>query len=380
MTIAVLGAGMIGRAIALDLAKDYAVTSFDLNAINLAELKSRNDEIQTVAADLSVFAEYENWFSPFDIVITAVPGFMGYKTLEAVIKAGKNVVDISFFPEDALQLNELAKEKGVTVITDCGVAPGISNFIIGRYNEEMKIDSFECYVGGLPKNPAPPFNYKAPFSPVDVIQEYIRPARLVENGEVVIKPALSERELMDFDEVGELEAFNTDGLRSLIYTMRHIPAMKEKTLRYPGHIDLILALQQAGFFDTTALRIKEVDISPLDFTSKLLMNEWKLGPEEEEFTVMKVIINGESRLPNRQGIIIEYNLLDRYDAATKTSSMARTTGYTCTAAVNLIAKGLFREIGVFPPELVGKEKKCFDFIMDYLKERNVILKTLQQSS
>ena len=364
MTIAVLGAGMIGRTIASDLAKEHTVTCFDLDAQNLDEVKNRNAAIQTVGADLSLFTEYENWFSPFDIVVTAVPGFMGYKTLEAVINAGKDVVDISFFPEDALQLNELAKQKGVTAITDCGVAPGVSNFIIGRYNEEMKIDSFECYVGGLPKERKPPFEYKAPFSPVDVIQEYIRPARLVENGTIVIKPALSDREIIQFDEVGELEAFNTDGLRSLIYTMGHIPDMKEKTLRYPGHIDLIIALQQAGFFDTIPLRIKEVDITPLDFTSKLLVKEWKLGPEEEEFTVMRVVVKGENKT-------IEYDLLDRYDAATKTSSMARTTGYTCTAAVNLIAKKLFTEQGVFPPELVGKNKKCFDFVMGYLGERGV---------
>ena len=367
MTIAVLGAGMVGRAIAIDLAKDYSVTSFDLNAVNLIELKSRNTAIKTVAANLSQFEEYTNWLSTFDLVVTAVPGFMGYKTLEAVINAGKNVVDISFFPEDALQLTTLAKEKGVTAITDCGVAPGVSNFIIGRYNEEMKIDSFECYVGGLPANPRPPFYYKAPFSPVDVIQEYIRPARLVENGKIVTKPALSERELMLFDEVGELEAFNTDGLRSLIYTMSHIPDMKEKTLRYPGHVDLIIALQQAGFFDTTPLRVKETDISPLDFTSKLLVNEWKLGVEEEEFTVMKVIVNGE-------GKSVKYTLLDRYDTETKTSSMARTTGYTCTAAVNLIIKKMFVEKGVFPPELIGKSKECFNFIMEYLKARNVIWK------
>jgi saccharopine dehydrogenase-like NADP-dependent oxidoreductase len=372
MTIAVLGAGMVGRAIALDLAKDYSVTSFDLNAVNLEELKKRNDSVQTVATDLSQFVEYENWFSPFDIIVTAVPGFMGYKTLEAVIAAGKNVVDISFFPEDALQLDDLAKEKGVTAITDCGVAPGVSNFIIGRYNEEMKIESFECYVGGLPKERKPPFQYKAPFSPVDVIQEYIRPARLVEHGMIVTRPALSEREMMRFDEAGELEAFNTDGLRSLIYTMRHIPDMKEKTLRYPGHIDLIIALKQAGFFDTTPLRIKEADITPLDFTSKLLVNQWKLEPEEEEFTVMKVIVKGE-------GKTVEYSLLDRYDAVTKTSSMARTTGYTCTAAVNLIAKGMFSEKGVFPPELIGKNKDCFDFVMGYLKERGVNWKPLQNS-
>jgi len=364
MTLAILGAGMVGKAIALDLAKEYSVTSFDLNSTNLDELKTRNASVQTVRTDLSQFDEYQNWLSPFDIVVTAVPGFMGYKTLEAVINAGKNVVDISFFPEDALQLDALAKEKEITAITDCGVAPGVSNLIIGRYNEEMKIDSFECYVGGLPANPQPPFYYKAPFSPVDVIQEYIRPARLVESGSIVTKPALSERELMYFDKVGELEAFNTDGLRSLIDTMNHIPDMKEKTLRYPGHIDLIISLQQTGFFNTETIRINDVDISPLEFTSRMLVNEWKPGLEEEEFTVMKVILKGE-------GKTIEYGLLDRYDAKTKTSSMARTTGYTCTAAVNLIAKGLFSEKGVFPPELVGKDKTCFDFVMEYLKERKV---------
>ena len=364
MKIAVLGAGMVGRAIALDLAKDYAVTSFDFKPANLDELKTRNTSIQPVTVDLSQFDEYKNWLSPFDIIVNAVPGFMGYKTLEAVINAGKNVVDISFFPEDALQLDALAKEKGVTAITDCGVAPGISNFILGRHNEEMKIISFECYVGGLPKNPKPPFYYKAPFSPMDVIQEYIRPSRLMEKGKMVIKPALSERELMQFDEVGELEAFNTDGLRSLVYTMRHIPDMKEKTLRYPGHIDFIISLKEAGFFDTAPLRINNVNITPLEFTSNLLANEWKLGPEEEEFTLMKVIIKGN-------GKVVEYNLLDRYDAVTKTSSMARTTGYSCAAAVNLIAKGMFAKKGVYPPELVGKNKICFDFVMEYLKERKV---------
>ena len=171
-------------------------------------------------------------------------------------------------------------------------------------------------------------------------------------------------------EIGELEAFNTDGLRSLIYTMGHIPDMKEKTLRYPGHISLVIAMQQAGFFDTTALRFGETDVTPLDFTSRLLVNQWKLNPEEEEFTILKIIIKGE-------GKIIEYDLLDRYDTATQTSSMARTTGYTCTAAVNLLAKKLFKEEGIFPPELIGKNKKCFDFVMQYLEERNVRVKKNQ---
>ena len=368
MRIAVLGAGMVGRAMALDLAKSFNVSSFDVSEQNLTTLKERNAAIETKRVDLGDYSQYPSLLSPFDLVITAVPGFMGYNCLKAVIESGKNVADISFFPEDSLQLDALAKQKRVTVITDIGVAPGMSNLILGLHNEEMKVTNFECYVGGLPANPQPPFYYKAPFSPIDVIEEYIRPARLQENGEIVTRPALTEREFMEFEGVGKLEAFNTDGLRSLLFTMKHIPVMKEKTLRYPGHIDLIIALKQAGFFDEKPVEISGTLIAPLQFCSRMLIDNWKLGPEEEELTVMKVIIEGEQNGKKQR---IEYNLLDRYDPKTKTSSMARTTGYTCTAAAHLIINGLFTEKGVFPPELVGKNKECVDFVFNYLQERGV---------
>lgn len=367
MTIAVLGAGMVGRAIALDLAKNYSVTSFDVSNQNLQTLQQKNADIQTAIQNLKDYKSYPSFLKAFDLVVTAVPGFMGFDTLKAVIESGKSVADISFFPEDVLQLDALAKEKNVTAIVDCGVAPGMSNFIIGRHNEEMKIDDFEIYVGGLPVHPKAPFFYKAPFSPIDVIEEYTRPARLKEDGQIVIKPALTEREMMQFDRVGTLEAFNTDGLRSLLYTMPHVPTQKEKTLRYPGHVDLIIALKQSGFFSEKKINIDGKDVSPLEFTSKLLINEWKLGETEEELTVMKVIIHGE-------GKTIEYNLLDYYDQSTQISSMARTTGYTCTAAVNLLAKKMVTKKGVFPPELIGNDKVCFDFVLNYLKERGVIWK------
>jgi saccharopine dehydrogenase-like NADP-dependent oxidoreductase len=364
MKIAVLGAGMVGSAIALDLASRHHITSFDMSEANLSLLKKRNSRIETQQADLRNYESYPQFLSSFDIVVTAVPGFMGYKTLEAVINSGKNIVDISFFPEDVLQLDKLAKEKGVTVITDCGVAPGMSNFIIGRYNEEIKIDALEIYVGGLPKVRKKPFQYKAPFSPADVIEEYTRPARLMENGHIVTRPALSEVEWIQFDELGTLEAFNTDGLRSLLYTMPHIKNQKEKTLRYPGHVDIILSLKESGFFNETPIDINGIKIAPLKVTSQILFNEWKLGLEEEELTVMKVILHSEDKKT-------EWSLLDYYDKKTKISSMARTTGYTCTAAVNLIAQHLFSEKGIYPPELVGKSKICFEFVLYYLQERGI---------
>src|SRR6187399_117584 len=334
MKVAVLGSGMVGSAIAMDLASRHHVTAFDVSNENLELLKKRNPRIETQQADLRNYALYPHLLSSFDIVVTAVPGFMGYKTLEAAINCGKNIVDISFFPEDVLQLDQLAKEKGVTVITDCGVAPGMSNFIIGHHNEEMKIDSLEIYVGGLPKVRKKPFQYKAPFSPADVIEEYTRPARLMENGHIIVRPALSEVEWIHFENLGTLEAFNTDGLRSLLYTMPHIKNQKEKTMRYPGHVDIIISLKESNFFSEKPIEVNGVEVSPLKVTSQILFNEWKLGLEEEELTVMKVVLHGE-------GKTIEWSLLDYYDRETKTSSMARTTGYTCTAAVNLLAQDIF---------------------------------------
>jgi len=370
MKIAVLGAGMVGRAIALDLAKRHIVSSFDVSQSNLKNLKSRNPEIEIEMSDLNNLDSYADLLNPFDLVVSAVPGFMGYETLRKVIECGKNVVDISFFPEDSSTLNDLAIKKGVTAITDCGVAPGMSNLFLGRCNEIFnKIEKFTFYVGGLPKIRKKPFEYKAPFSPIDVIEEYTRPARMRIGGVEISKPALSDPELMDFEKVGTLEAFNTDGLRSLLQSFPNIPDMTEKTLRYPGHIGIISALKESGFFNKEKILVGDHIISPLDVSSKILINEWKLGDEEEEFTVMKVIVEG---VVSETPMTLEFSLYDEYNKETQTSSMARTTGYTCTAMVELIlSNSLNEEPGVFPPEFIGKSEEGYDFVLKYLRERGV---------
>jgi saccharopine dehydrogenase-like NADP-dependent oxidoreductase len=364
MQIAILGTGMVGRAMAIDLAANYNVTSFDVSEKSLQLLTQKNNSVKTIKADLSDYSNYGLLLKDFDFVVSAVPGFMGYKTLEAIINAKKNVVDISFSPENALELDELAKKNQVTAIVDCGVAPGMSNLMLGYYNERMKITDFECLVGGLPKKRVYPFEYKAPFSPIDVLEEYTRPARYVENSHIVTKPALSDAELIDIERPGTLESFNTDGLRSILFTMAHIPNMKEKTLRYPGHIDLMKGLIKSGFLNTDPISFKGQEISPLEFTSSLLFDQWKLGETEEEFTLMRIKIKDAEKT-------ICYELYDEYDAVTQTSSMSRTTGYTCTAAVNMLIQKLFTAKGVFPPELVGKDETCFNFMLNYLKERNI---------
>jgi saccharopine dehydrogenase-like NADP-dependent oxidoreductase len=368
--IIVLGAGMVGSAIAIDLSKKHSVTLSDLSVEVLKKVKKKCNSLNTMLLDVTKSESFKKAIQNFDLVVCAVPGYLGFQTLKNIIEAKKDVVDISFFSENALDLNELARENKVTAIVDCGVAPGMDNVILGYYNEIMKITEFECLVGGLPKEKKWPFSYKAPFSPVDVIEEYTRPARYVEHGKMVVREALTDCEYIDFEKVGTLESFNSDGLRSIIFTMAHIPNMKEKTLRYPRHVEYVKVLKESGFFSTRPIEINGQEISPLDFTSKILFDEWKLGETEEELTIMRITIKGENSKGEQEEVI--YELYDEYCNETQTSSMARSTGYTATAAANMLLEGLFNKKGIFPPELVGKYEVCFNYFLDYLKERNVI--------
>ncbi len=367
--VIVLGGGMVGSAMAIDMVKNHDVLLTDISLQVLDSTKAKCSELDIMVLDVTDEQLLKKTIISFDLVISAVPGFLGYRTLENIIKAEVNVVDISFFPENSLDLDDLAKANGVTAIVDCGVAPGMDNVILGYYNEKYKLTDFECLVGGLPKVKKWPFCYKAPFSPVDVIEEYTRPARYVENSKLIIREPLTDCEYIEFDGVGTLESFNSDGLRSIIFTMPHIPNMKEKTLRYPGHVEYIRVLKETGFFDEDEIEVNGNMVSKLDFTSKMLFKEWKLGENEQEITVMRVSLKGENEKGKVEEII--YHLHDQYDNQTKTSSMARTTGYTATAAANLFLDGLFREKGVFPPELVGKHEECFHYFMNYLKDRNI---------
>ena len=351
-----IGSGMIGSAMAIDLSKNHNLflADYDLNA--LKTIQSKNSNIQISQLDVTDSKALSEWIAPADIVLLAVPGFLGYKALETIINSGKNVVDISFSPENILDLNPLAVEKGVTVIVDAGVAPGIPNYLLGYWDAQLNIESFEYYVGGLPKHPQPPFNYKAPFSPIDVIEEYTRPARMLVDHEIITQPALSDIERMKFEDAGTLEACNTDGLRSLLSTMNHIPNLKEKTLRYPGHAELMLEYHNKGLFND----------KNIDETSKKLFEAWKLDENEIEFTVLDIIIKGDMK-------IITYHLYDEFNLESRTSSMARTTGYTATASINLILESLWNDYGVFPPEMVGVKPECIQFILQYLSQRDVVI-------
>ena len=360
--IVVLGSGLVGSVMAEDLSHNHEVTSVDISQSKLNQLSG----VQKILADVSDTNTLQNIIKDFDLVVGSVPGFMGYQMMKDVIKAGKNIVDISFYPEDPFGLDALAKENEVVAVMDCGVAPGMGNIIFGYHDRNMRINNYECLVGGLPEKRDWPYEYQAVFSPIDVIEEYIRPARFVQNSSIVVKEALSDTELVEFDEIGTLESWNSDGLRTLIDTMKHVPNMIEKTLRYPGCVEYLKVLRESGFFSYKEIEINGMKIKPIDVTSKLLFPKWEMKDGDKDFTVMRIRINGEE---NNTPTSYEYNLLDRYTDGV--NSMSRTTGFTCTAVANLVVTGKYKKIGISPPEYLGEH---FKFVKDYLEERGVIYK------
>jgi lysine 6-dehydrogenase len=368
LRIVVLGGGRVGSAIVRDLAaeENFSVLVVDVDPVAAERLTRFGADC--IAADLSDPNTVSKAVAGADLVVGAVPGFMGYRVVEQVLREGRPIIDISFFPENAFGLDELAKEAGVPCLVDCGVAPGLSNLISGHTDDYLDVThSFNCLVGGLPVKRSLPWEYKAPFSPGDVIEEYTRPARLRRGGENISLPALSDIELVDFPGLGTLEAFNTDGLRSLLTSSR-APEMVEKTLRYPGHAEKIRMLRDTGFLSSKSILVASGQAAPRDITEALLFSAWQFEEGEPDLTVMRIVVEGEKE---GKAFRHTYELLDYYNTETETSSMARTTGYTCTGMVRLITNGIWDQPGVVPPEIVGRNVECFDAVIGHLKDRKV---------
>jgi lysine 6-dehydrogenase len=367
--IAVLGAGLVGGLIVRDLAEDpgFEVTVADRSGEALGRLAGL-PRVSTRRADLSDPAEVVRIASGADAVVGAVPGFLGTGVLRAALEAGRPVADIAFSPEDPFDLGDLARSRGVPAVVDCGVAPGISNLLVGRAAAELSpLEEVVILVGGLPFRRVLPFEYRAVFSPTDVVEEYTRPCRYRENGREVVKEALTDRELVDVPVVGTLEAFNTDGLRTLLRTI-DAPTLKEKTLRYPGHASLMAALRDTGFLDREAIPIGDARVAPRSVTEALLFRAWALPEGEEEFTVLRVRAVGRA---GGRRVQLTWDLFDRTDLATGSTSMARTTGFPCAVVARWLAEGRFRDPGVHPPELLGRDPELAAALLQELERRNV---------
>jgi len=373
--IVVLGAGRVGRAIVRDLSRqvEVAVTAVDRDAAALEAV--RPFAARTVEADLAETDAVGRLAAEHDLVVGAGPAVLGHRTLAAVIDAGRNVVDISFFAEDPFDLDAAARARGVVAVVDAGVAPGLASILYGKLDiAPGAVSRFVCYVGGLPETPSGPFRYKAPFAPSDVIELYTRPARHRAQGEERTDPALSFRQPLDFPGVGPLEAVLTDGLRTLLRDT-YVPEMREMTLRYPGHVEQMLLLRDMGLFDTGTVEVEGVSVRPRALTERLLFPLWEFAPGEGDVTVMRVEVD----VAARGGVTRhQYDLLDRFDRETGTSSMARTTGYTCTSVARLVASGRYARAGVSAPEDIGRAPGCCGAVLDDLAERGVRLQERRQ--
>ena len=347
MKICVLGAGDVGRLIAYDLSKNYEVSIADKSK---ERLKLAEDFATTFELDALRFEDLVKFMKKFDLIVGALPGKFGFSTLKAAIKAKKDIVDVSFMPENALELDDRAKGAEIRMIVDAGFAPGLSNILMGHIEAVLgKLDEGVINVGGLPKNPKPPLYYKVVFSPYDLIEEYTRPARIIRKGRLIrVDPLedIKQLKIRDF----EFESFVSDGLRTLLTTVE-AENLYENTLRWKGHLEKMKVLKELGFFKQ----------ENLDFTMKVILPLMQF--EGGDFSTMEVYgRSGDQK--------IRYFMYD--EAQGGFTSMARSTGYITAIAARLLLKYEF-EPGVIPPERFGMEDDLFDEIMKEVKKRNIIL-------
>ncbi len=326
------------------------------------------DQITTVELDCADGAAVQRLAQEHDLVLGALSSQVGLTVLEAVIESGRPYCDISFMPERAADLDEKARQAGVCAVVDFGVAPGMSHLLAAYGASQLdEVVSIEIYVGGLPRRPAWPFFYKAGFSPADVIEEYTRPTRLVEDGKVVVREALTEPEMIDFKEVGSLEAVNTDGLRSLVETL-DVPEMKEKTLRYPGHYELMRIFRATGLFSTEPINVNGQSVVPRDVISALMFPLWTYEPGEEDLTVMRIIVDGHE---DGQAMRLQWDLTDFYSTQMQATSMSRTTAFPCTILGRMLEDKTFDKPGVHTPELLATEPGLVEAVLAQHELRGV---------
>ena len=380
MKIMVLGVGMMGTAAAKDLVKSDSISEVVLASkfkrdLENAASKIKSTKISTTLVDatdavsLSKLLRREN----VDVVINALPHGVSFYALQTEVNERVNVVDLAF-EDEYMALDKVARENDIIVVPGCGVAPGLSNMLVGYAASKLEeARMVKIMVGGLPQKPKPPLEYRIVFNLESVWQEYTEKVRIVRNGKVVEVEALSGLEEIFIPGIGELECFYTDGLASLIFTykeiepLRNVEEMCEKTIRYPGHAQKIKTLIECGLLDTEPIEIKSVKISPREFLTKLLTPKLQLR-EEKDLTVMKIKIVGKTGGENVEYI---YDLIDYYDEKEKITSMARTTAYTASIIAQLIGQKKLKEKGLISPEEIGLNQVIFQTVLNELAKRNI---------
>jgi lysine 6-dehydrogenase len=373
MKVLVLGCGNIGSVAAEDLAQSMSsieVIVADKDKIRAKDVAERIDRrnISWIQLDAANYDETVDALKDFTLIMGFLPGKLGYLLAKACIDAGKDLVDVSYMAENSLTLHQKAIEADVTIIPDCGLAPGISNILVGHAVAMLdKVQAVHIMVGGLPEKPIPPLDYIITWSPESLIDEYKRKAMIVKKCKILAVEPLSGLEEVEFPGAGKLEAFYTDGLRTLPSTVKDVEDMWEKTLRYPGHAEKIKLLKALGFFDEKQIDVEDSHLSPMKVTAKLLKQKlWK--PEVKDIVALKVEVSG---VKNGRRTRYTYSLLDRYDEKQGITAMARTTAYPASIVAQLILGKVIKEKGVVPPEKIGMNDELFRTLLQELEKRGI---------
>jgi saccharopine dehydrogenase-like NADP-dependent oxidoreductase len=341
--ILVLGGGQQGRVIAADLARALPrsrVTVADLRRPALPSLGN----LEWTELDAADTRALTRLMADHDRVVGALPSRFGFGSMRAAIETRRPMVDVSFSAENPLELDADARRAGIAIVPDCGLAPGLSHLLVGRAAARAMPDEAIIYVGGVARDPTRPYGYTVTWSLDDLLEEYVRPARIVRNGQPATLPVFSELERIAIDGAGEMEAFLSDGLRTLMTTLP-IRDMSERTLRWPGHVVSIQPLLATGRF------LEE-------FRSRCVTDP------PDDLVVLLVRVRHGDRW-QRAGLV------DHYDPASGLSAMSRTTALTTAAIARQVAEGLVLPAGVQPLELVASIDGVWDRTRRILAEHHV---------
>lgn len=358
MRVAIFGAGLMGSAIARDLAKsklldEVWVLDVDRKRLNALTRREHSRKLSVKIHDVRRSRDTVKLLKRFDVGVGALPHGLSEYAIKSTIRAGVNFVDLIFgWRFGQKKIDATARQKGVTVVPACGLAPGLTNILAMAPTEEMeKVDEVHIKVGGIPKHPNPPLNYRIVFSFDAVLEEYMRRAIIVKNGKPVEVPALSGLERVTFRRpIGACECFYTDGLSTLVRTLKGVREMDEKTIRWPGHVAQIKTLIECGLLETNPVSFEGKSIIPRKFVGEVLSDRISLG-REEDLTLMRVDVQGRkdgARVHQR------YEMVDHYDAKNGMTSMARTTAFPCSIAAQMLGEGQVTRKGLVPPELAFK--------------------------
>ncbi|MHB1908687.1 MAG: saccharopine dehydrogenase family protein [Nitrososphaerales archaeon] len=395
--VVVLGSGLMGSSIALDLLGSNSVqkvTVVDTSQERLKALDQRasrvassgfsglKNKLETQELDITKNEDdVKKFLSGFDLGVGALPHGIAEKAVLLAVDSKIDFVDLIFSwrYEDRSEIDSKAKKNGVTIIPACGLAPGLTN-ILAKYGADQmeEVDLVKICVGGIPEVPKPPLNYRIVFAVDSVLEEYSRDALIIRDGKRINAPALAEVEKLNFADLpgNTFEAFLTDGLSTLPETLKKVKNMEEKTIRWQGHAEQIALLIDLGFFSERPINLPKRGgsrVAPRALLSTLLDKKLAMHQGDRDMTLLRVDIKGRKRKGDRSTRVHEYEMIDHFDQDTQTTSMARTTAYPCSTVAQMILEGKITDLGFIPPELAIRDDR-FDELLARLSRKGLNIK------